>query len=740
MKFYQKYTVRTPNDGGAGMPTAEISAAEIPATVPGNVQLDYINVHKELCSDINYGMEHKKMTVLEPYQWIYKTVLDYKKADGERVFFVTEGIDYIWDVLIDGKTIFSHEGMFSRVELDITESAYPGAVLEVVIHPHPMLHHDVMDRTQAAQCVKPPVSYEWDWHPRVIPSGIWDDTYIETRAEARYTLSDDYSAVSLHFDIDCAGDFQIALFDPHGKMIYFGSDTDLEIAAPELWWCRGQGKANLYTYVVTSSSDFKKGHIGFRRVKLIMNEGAWREPKEFPKSRSVPPCQIELNGRRVFAKGSNYVNHEIFTGTLNRAKYEEQIKLAVECNMNIYRCWGGSGVQKQAFYDLCDFYGIMLWVEFPLACNNYYDSEHYLEVLEQEASAIIRKLRSHPSLALWCGGNELFNNWSLMTDQHLALRLLDKLTYELCREVPYIMTSPLSGMKHGGYTFIDGRTGLDQFALFAQSKATAYTEFGIPGITSVEMLREIIPEEELFPIPEDRGGSWKAHHAFEAWGKEAWLGYPTLEKYGDVSTLESLVDTSRWLQYAGYKAIFEEARRQKPYCAMAINWCWCEPWKCAVNNSLIAYPNIKKAGWYSVRDSLRDVLGSARMLRFDYERGGRFECELWLLNDSPDEIGEASVTVYASVPCSSAPDAEPKNVIYCFGISRFSNVAPLTNARGGKFGFDMPSDAYGTRFDVIVEACVNGETIVNRYPMAIAKPASSCVAGDIGGFGTFSKA
>nr|MBQ4319554.1 hypothetical protein [Clostridia bacterium] len=571
--------------------------------------------------------------------------------------------------------------------------------------------------------VKPPVSYEWDWHPRVIPSGIWDETYIETRgtghitrAEASYTLSADYTRADVHFDIECSGDYSITVADPDGNIVYTSKNNDVKIEHPALWWCRGQGKADLYTYEITSDSDVKKGHIGFRRVKLVMNEGAWNEPMEFPKSRSVPPCQIELNGRRIFAKGSNYVNHEIFTGTRTREKYEEQIRLASECNMNIFRCWGGSGIQKSDFYELCDIYGIMVWVEFPLACNDYYDSEHYLTILEQEAKAIITKLRSHPCLTLWCGGNELFNSWSMMTDQHLALRLLDKLTYELCRDIPYIMTSPLSGMKHGGYTFIDGQTGLDQFALFTRSKATAYTEFGMPGITSIEMLREIIPEDELFPIPEDRGGSWKAHHAFGAWGKEAWLGYPTLEKYGDVSTLEKLVETSQWLQYVGYKAIFEEARRQKPYCAMAINWCWCEPWKCAVNNSLIAYPAVKKPGWYSVRDSLRDVVGTARMFRFDYKRGERFECELWLLNDKPEPVKEAEVTVKAVIPLICG-----ESVTYAFGQAHFTDVEALTNANGGTFGFDMPDDAYGYRFDVIVETKLADEVMVNRYPMAVAK-------------------
>ena len=66
----------------------------------------------------------------------------------------------------------------------------------------------------------------------------------------------------------------------------------------------------------------------------------------------------------------------------------------------------------------------MVWQDFPLACNDYYDSRHYLKILKSEAEAIIGRVKDHPSLVLWCGGNELFNNWSGMDDQKLALRLL----------------------------------------------------------------------------------------------------------------------------------------------------------------------------------------------------------------------------------------------------------------------------------------------------------------------------
>jgi beta-mannosidase len=115
-----------------------------------------------------------------------------------------------------------------------------------------------------------------------------------------------------------------------------------------------------------------------------------------------------------------------------------------EANMNILRCWGGAIIDKEPFFELCDEMGIMVWQEFPLACNNYLGTKGYLAVLEQEATAIIKRLRKHPCLTLWCGGNELFNSWSRMTDQSLPLRLLNKLCYEEDQNTPFINTSPLS--------------------------------------------------------------------------------------------------------------------------------------------------------------------------------------------------------------------------------------------------------------------------------------------------------
>ncbi|MBR4743169.1 MAG: hypothetical protein IK082_03125 [Oscillospiraceae bacterium] len=697
-----------------------------PASVPGNIQLDYITAHPEVAGDLNYGLEHRKMLPLEPYTWLYTAALDYALNPGEKLWFVTEGIDYLWSLLLDGEEFYTHEGMFSRVELCLTDllgdRLHPGAAFAVKIHPHPMLPGRPRHRSQAAQCVKPPVAYEWDWHPRVIPSGVWDETYFETRtdahifdAEARYTLTDDLTRADVTVSVRAACPARVTFRSPAGEVVFAGRTTPdqpelcFSVEDPVLWWCRGMGDPALYTYEVTTDGDRRTGTVGFRRVKLVMNEGAWREPAGFPKSRSNPPAQIELNGVKVFAKGSNYVNQEIFTGTMTREKYEETVRAAVECHMNIFRCWGGSGVQKEDFYDLCDRWGIMLWVEFPLACNEYYDSEHYLRTLEQEASAIIRKIRRHPSLVLWCGGNELFNSWSGMTEQYLALRLLDKLTFEMSPEIPFNMTSPLSGMKHGGYTFIDRETGLDPYALFGQAKATAYTEFGVPGIASAERIREIIPADELFPPKPGPDSAWEAHHAFGAWGSDAWLCWSTLERFGDVSSLDAMAETSAWLQRTGYKAIFEAARRQKPACAMAINWCWCEPWKCAVNNSLIAYPNLRKDAYYAVADSLRDTLGAAQIPKFLWAPGETMTLVPWLLNDTREPV-KGRVTLSVAIGGEEFP----------LGTAVLE-AKPNTNAEGAPLTFTIPATAAQKQRFTVTAALETeeGEIVTNTYELVV---------------------
>ena len=633
----------------------------IPAKVPGAVQLDIAKAEKY---ESYYFAEHwKDYLWMEDQFYTYRTTFPKPElAIGERAVFVSKGIDYKFKIFLNGEELFSQEGMFTPVNIDLTAKLKVNNELRVVVFPAPKLHETPVGRTQASHSVKPAVSYSWDWHPRLIPLGIWDVTCLEIQSASHiddfhvnYNLNNDFSQADIQLQVTGSNlndsRFEWTLKDNAGKEVLKSKGkTELTFSNPQLWWPNRQGKPYLYTSIVQLFDTAGKviqtieSKIGFRRIKLVMNEGAWHEPDGFPKTRSVAPAQVEINGRKIFCKGTNWVNPEIFPGIITRERYKELLTLAQEANFNIIRVWGGGIVNKESFFELCDEKGLLVWQEFPLSCNNYPDDTHYLSILKQESTSIINRVKKHASLALWCGGNELFNSWSGMTDQSLALRLLNSQCLELDSNTPFIATSPLMGMGHGNYVFRDFKTKEEVFSTIAGAHCTAYTEFGIPSPASVEVLKTIIPKEELWP-PKP-GTSWESHHAFKAWQPNTWLCQETIEDYFGISnSLEELVDNGQLMQGEGYKCIYEEARRQKPYCAMAINWCYNEPWPTAANNSLISYPNISKPAFYAVKDACRPVLASAKFSKFKWTEDELFFADLWMLNDLPTDVSAGKVKI-----------------------------------------------------------------------------------------------
>jgi beta-mannosidase len=377
-----------------------------------------------------------------------------------------------------------------------------------------------------------------------------------------------------------------------------------------------------------------------------MNDGAWDEPNDFPKGRSAAPITLTVNGRRIFSKGTNWVNPSMFPGAITNETYEPLLELARDAHFNLLRIWGGGIVNKDSFHERCDDMGLMVWQEFPLSCNNYPDDDHYLAVLESEGRAILKRLRQHPSTVMWCGGNELFNSWSGMTDQSKPLRLLNSLCYELDPDTPFLMTSPIIGMAHGHYVLRDDASGEEVFSWMQRARNTAYTEYGVSGPASVDILKSIIPENELWP-PEP-GTSWESHHAFNAWQGDTWLRKDMIQHYfGPLSDLETLVEQGQFLQGVGLRFIYEEARRQKPRCSMALNWCYNEPWPTAANSSILSYPAIPKPAYYEVQAACRPVALAACFDKLVWTTGETFEFDLHVLNDvyAEHDAGIVSVRV-----------------------------------------------------------------------------------------------
>lgn len=680
-----------------------------PATIPGAVQLDVMKAE-------NYKQPWWYADNIKQFNWMEDVWFTYKTSfvrpelkNGERLFFFSKGIDYQFKIILNGRKIHEQEGMFSYVNADLTDALQERNELLVVLYPVPKLGFEDsaddpgMYRRNARESVKPAVSYGWDWHPRCVTRGIWDETCLVIRPESRlsdvslaYRLNADLSHAAIQVQVEgvrLAGHaYTWTLRDPQGKPVLEKqggcvSDTFSFAAGlphPELWWPNGYGDPNLYTgeFCLMDGSrvvERQTAKTGFRKIRMLMNEGAWEREGFFPKSRAVAPASLEVNNRRIFAKGSNWLHPEVFVGLLTPERYREQIVLAKNAHFNLFRVWGGGIVNKESFFDICDETGILVWQEFPLACNDYPDDAHYLSVLEQEACSIIRRVKKHACLALWSGGNELFNSWSGMTEQSFPLRLLNSLCYRLDPQTPFIHTSPVYGIGHGHYVFYDKSIDGEVFQWMARADKTAYTEFGVPGASGVDVLKSFIPGDELFP-PKP-GTVWEIHHGWRQWREESHLEISTVEKYfGVPASLEELVKYSQMMQCEGLKFTFEEARRQKPYCSMALNWCYQEPWPSAANNSLINWPSIIKPAYHHVANACRPVLASVRIPKFEWTAGEDFTCDLFLLNDTYQQTEPVSVTVTLQY------DGKEDKMIQwdCPGTE------PFRNAQGPTVHFRLP--------------------------------------------------
>lgn len=670
----------------------------MPSNVPGAVQLDWARAHG--LPDLNFGKNVSLYDGLEDFHWLYATEIPhFDPAPGIRLFLRGDGLDFEAEFRIGGKTVAEHTGISTPFELDLTETR-PGERVEILIRPAPKRPGFPPDRSQASHVTKAAVSYGWDWHPRLIPLGLCHEVRFELRPEVhirdvdfRYALSDglDSAEIEVIAQASAPSEIRWTLADPDGRVVVESQSPRARLDAPRLWWTHDHGEQALYTLTVTldapgSSSCSRR--VGFRRVRLVMPEIAWQHPDGFPKSRSHPPMTVELNGRRIFARGSNWVNPDIFHGRVGRQTYERLLELAKLANFNILRCWGGAPQAKEDFFEICDALGILVWQDFPLACNAYPDDTAYLADLDRESRAMIAKVRQHPCLALWCGGNELFNSWSRMGDQSLALRLLNRNCFDLDPNTPFLPTAPMDGMAHGDYRFRDP-DGRDIFQIFQQSANTAYSEFGCPGLSPVPYLKAIIPADELWPPR--AGTSWEVHHAFHAWSSDPgyWISLSTLEHYfGPARDLEELVARGEWLQGEGFRSVFEEARRQAPRCAMAMNWCFNEAWPSAANNSIINYPDLPKPSYHLVREACRPILASARIPKFQWLPGEIFSAEIWLLSDSPDSIEPGELVV------SLSQGATTTELLRW----NFPTLAPQQNLPGPTGRFILPDNGEGAFF------------------------------------------
>ncbi len=416
------------------------------AQVPGCVHTDLLRLG--IIEDPFYRLNEHDVQWIDKKDWVYQTTFSVSKEmfKKDRISLNFKGLDTHADVYVNGEKLLEADNMFRGWEVDVKSAVKEGDnELKIYFHspikvgmekyqnyPHEV-HSSANDLAEIGQVPdsmrvsvhirKAQCHFGWDWGPRLVPSGIWQPVYLQAWNEARITdvqmvqesLKADTAVLHAAFEVEAEREMEGTLeVWVNGeirakvkKQLTAGLGKYLvtfHIPNPKRWWSNGLGEAHMYQVITELTTDGgfdrKTQNIGLRELEVV------REKDKFGTS-----WYVKLNGHPVFMKGANFIPADAFLDRVSPEKYEQIILTAKNANHNMLRVWGGGIYEKDIFYDLCDKHGILVWQDFMFACNMYPGHPEFLESVRQEAIYNIKRLRNHPSLALWCGNNEVLAAW-----------------------------------------------------------------------------------------------------------------------------------------------------------------------------------------------------------------------------------------------------------------------------------------------------------------------------------------
>ena len=504
--------------------------------------------------------------------------------------------------------------------------------------------------------------FGWDWEPKLPTIGIWKR--IELVACSHPIFTDVNVKTSLNADmnlgkvrINCRlsylkhnDDLKLNIFikTPTAEKIHheYPVDSDLvnhelDIPSPELWWPNGfpipelaKPKAlyhiELYLKKGSEVLDHWQGKIGFRSLKLLQAPDQWGESFQFI-----------VNGYPIFMKGANWVPADSFPCRITFQRLQDLVLKAAACNMNMLRIWGGGYYPEDELLDLCDEYGILVWQDLMFACSQYPCDNHFLANTLAEIREQVRRMRHHPSLALWCGNNELEQGWvDWGWDQpadpvNQALKAgYEKLFYHLIPELlaqedpdhPYWPSSASSGkvfqrpnaQEKGDCHYWDVWHGRKPFAAFRSQYPRFMSEFGfqaLPSLKTIAFFDHSLEHNLLSRIMDFHQRSWIGNGIILS---------QMSDHFRQGKHFADLVYLSQVLQAEGIRYGVEHWRRQRSRVAGTLYWQLNDCWP-AISWSSIDYFGRLKALHYLARHFYAPVLLSVK------EEG--FRAEVNLTND-----------------------------------------------------------------------------------------------------------
>ncbi|MFP4385536.1 MAG: beta-mannosidase [Spirochaetia bacterium] len=370
-------------------------------------------------------------------QWIGRTDWEFIKnvqisedfLDGTEAFLRFESVDTVCDIVINGKPAGSFDNMFFPSELRVTGLVKPGQnEIRVKIYapeteakkrtsrlPYPIPHTVQPVQSPHRNLIRKVQCHSgWDWGPCLMVSGIYGSMRLEVRENG---YAETVSAVPAetgedHWRVDLSAVYHAAREDVIPFRAVFRDNTVINREIPvqpgenriegfftcsgvERWWPAGEGDQNLYPLRILLGEDETTKQIGFRNLELISREDDAGLSMSF-----------RINGRDIFCKGANWIPLDALPSRQTKDRYKYLLESMVEAHMNMVRIWGGGQYEQDIFYELCDRLGIMIWHDMMFACALYPGDSGFLNSVRKEVSYQVRRLKTHPSIVLWCGNNE----------------------------------------------------------------------------------------------------------------------------------------------------------------------------------------------------------------------------------------------------------------------------------------------------------------------------------------------
>jgi beta-mannosidase len=607
--------------------------------------------------------------------WLYKKpfIVD-DKLKGQHVWLHFEGVDYQAEFFLNGETLSTHIGMFTPATFDVTDKLrYEDEnLLAVVIEAAPQEEPQV-GRTSRVRTLKTRMNYWWDFCPRMIHLGIWDDVYLEVTGPVRITnvfvrpqLAAEFKradiSVTTELDSVIGGTADLEVIIRYRETVVVQQrasheleagqtdlETCLEMIEPRLWWPNGHGEQELYEAEVRlirplademspaeeDISDRRTVNFGIRQLSLVPNESA---------DLAALPYTFLVNGRKIYAKGWNWVPMDVMYSVPRPAKLERLLTLAQRAHVNLLRVWGGGLIENEAFYSQCDRLGIMVWQEFIQSSsgidNTPATSADYIQEITKAAEQIIPRKRNHPSLAVWCGGNELSGGTEKpLDDSHPVLESLKSVVKRLDPDRLWLPTSPSGRVfsnsletiavdpsalhdVHGPWEY-QGVTG--QCDLYNRGTSLLHSEFGVEGITNLRTLNATLTKDHQWPMTLEN--PYWFHRG--AW----WVKRPMWDRtFGELNGIEELVRATQFMQADGLRYALESDRRRKYHNSGTLPWQFNEPYPMAACTSAVDYYARPKPSYYAVSRAYSPLLVSARFHTLAWGGCEQFEAEAWVSN------------------------------------------------------------------------------------------------------------